>query len=68
MTEGLDCSFELLQVRDGFGAQEAYRGGRNGTETIGTEEAMRAGDAECLCKAEEGARKRTNADECRDIV
>jgi len=42
LSEVLDMAFELLQVRCGLGQKKAFRGGPNGTEIIGTEEAIKS--------------------------
>ncbi|EJU04017.1 UDP-Glycosyltransferase/glycogen phosphorylase [Dacryopinax primogenitus] len=63
MSETLDTAFELLQVRVGLGQKKAFRGGPEGTEIVGTEEAIKAEIRDVLkrCKSEEGHRKRANA-------
>ncbi|KZT56675.1 glycosyltransferase family 1 protein [Calocera cornea HHB12733] len=57
MSEVLDTAFEFLQVRTGFGKNKAFRGGSNGTEIIGTEEAIKAEMKDVLTRAggEEGS-------------
>ncbi|KZO98991.1 glycosyltransferase family 1 protein [Calocera viscosa TUFC12733] len=70
VTEVLDAAFELLQVRTGLGQKKAFRGGPNGTDIIGTEEAIKAEMRDVLKRArgEEGKRKMANASKVRQII
>lgn len=70
MSEVLDTGFELLQVRSGPGAKKAYRGGPEGTEIVGSEEAVREEIKSVLtmCQGEVGERKRANAQRVRDLI
>jgi len=70
LSEVLDTAFELLQVRCGLGQKKALRGGPNGTDIIGTEEAIKKEirDVLQMCRGEEGRRKRANARRVRQII
>ncbi|KZO90747.1 glycosyltransferase family 1 protein [Calocera viscosa TUFC12733] len=70
MTEVLDTAFELLQVRIGPGKGKTYRGGPEGTEIVGTEEAIKGEMKEVLsmCAGDEGRRKREKAAEIKQII
>lgn len=70
MSQVLDTGFELLQVRDGPVKGKAYRGGPNGTEILGTEEAIAREIDEVLaaCQGEEGKRKRANAERVKQSI
>ncbi|KZT56671.1 glycosyltransferase family 1 protein [Calocera cornea HHB12733] len=70
LSEVLDTAFELLQVRIGVAKTKAFRGGPNGTEIIGTEEAIKAEMRDVLKRArgEEGKRKRANAKTSRQTI
>jgi hypothetical protein len=70
MSQVLDTSFELLQVRNGPFKGKAYRGGPEGTEIPGTAEAVAKEMDEVLAAAqgEEGARKRANALKVRQQI
>jgi len=67
MSEVLDTGFELLQVRDGPIKGKAMRGGPEGTEITGTDEAIAKEMDEVLvaCQGEEGNRKRANAEKVK---
>ncbi|KZO90767.1 glycosyltransferase family 1 protein [Calocera viscosa TUFC12733] len=70
VSEVLDTAFELLQVRVGLGQKKAFRGGPNGTDIIGTEEAIKAEMKDVLKRAlgEEGKQKRANASKVKQII
>ncbi|KZT56669.1 glycosyltransferase family 1 protein [Calocera cornea HHB12733] len=70
MSEVLDTGFELLQVRNGPLNRKAYRGGPNGTEIVGTAEAIAKEIDEVLraCQGEEGGRKRANAEKVKQLI
>ncbi|KZO90746.1 glycosyltransferase family 1 protein [Calocera viscosa TUFC12733] len=70
LTEVIGTSFELLQVRNGLGPKKAYRGGPDGTEIVGTEEAIKSEMREVfrLCRAEDGRRKREKASEVKQTI
>ncbi|KZO99000.1 glycosyltransferase family 1 protein [Calocera viscosa TUFC12733] len=70
VTEVLDTAFELLQVRTGLGQKKAFRGGPEGTDIIGTEEAIKAEMRDVLKRArgEEGKRKAANASKVKKMI
>ncbi|KZT56672.1 glycosyltransferase family 1 protein [Calocera cornea HHB12733] len=70
VSEVLDTAFELLQVRARLGHNKAFRGGPNGTEIVGTEEAIKAEMKDVLTRArgEEGRRKRANAGKVQQLI
>ncbi|KZT56679.1 glycosyltransferase family 1 protein [Calocera cornea HHB12733] len=70
MSEVLETAFELLQVRTGIDQKKAFRGGLNGTDIIGTEEAIKAEMRDVLHRArgEEGRRKRANANKAKQLI
>jgi hypothetical protein len=70
MSEVLDTGFELVQIRDGPVKGKAYRGGPNGTEITGTDEAI-AKEIDAVLDAlmgEEGKRKRENAQRVKRLI
>ncbi|KZO99005.1 glycosyltransferase family 1 protein [Calocera viscosa TUFC12733] len=70
MSEVLDTGFELVQVRDGPFKGKAYRGGINGTEITGRDEAVAKEMEEVLSalRGEEGKRKRVNAQKVKQLI
>ncbi|KZO99007.1 glycosyltransferase family 1 protein [Calocera viscosa TUFC12733] len=70
ISEVLDTGFELLQVRDGPIKGKAFRGGSNGTEITGTDEAIREEIDAVLkaCQGPEGKRKRANAERVKQLI
>ncbi|KZO98988.1 glycosyltransferase family 1 protein [Calocera viscosa TUFC12733] len=70
VSEVLHVAFELLQVRVGLGQKKAFRGDPNGTDIIGTEEAIKAEMKDVLKRAlgEQGKKKRANASKVKQII